>query len=215
MENILNLFNGRISRGEYSRKFFLYSLYFIPIAIIAIIDRFTIKLPLSLLIIPIAPLLFIQISLSIKRLHDINKNGFLIFFPVIVTTLKNLIHIAFLNQFQLLLSIGIYSIFAYLLFIKEGTVGSNSFGEVPISLGEEINSSNKKARIFSLISLWMVYIPIAAVLIFAGIMSENLWILIILNGIPFLLFLLLNFFVIRKTRNMSQDINSSISSTVI
>ena len=109
--------DGRISRGEYIKKFLFLLFSIIPLIIIFVFlveflgDFVEDILTLLLGIIGV----FINISflmLSIRRLHDLNKSGWLILVAVVP-----LIDIAF---------------FIYLL-ACQGTSGSNDFGPEPES----------------------------------------------------------------------------------
>ena len=109
--------DGRISRGEYIKKFLFLLVSIIPLLIIFVfLIDFLGELVEGILTILFGIIMvFINISylmLSIRRLHDLNKSGWLILIAIVP-----LIDIAF---------------FIYLL-ACQGTSGTNDFGPEPES----------------------------------------------------------------------------------
>jgi uncharacterized membrane protein YhaH (DUF805 family) len=103
------VFNGRARRKEYW-LFFL--LYFIAIVIANVIDVFALTMGIIGIIVSLG--LFIpSLAVGVRRLHDINRSGWWMLIGLIPL---------------------IGAIVLLVFFCKDGTNGSNPFGEDPKSL---------------------------------------------------------------------------------
>lgn len=196
MQNLLNLFKGRISRGSFSKKMFIFFILYALVGVIAVINFYTIKLPLSLFYIFIIPLFIIMLTFFIRRLHDLDKSSAYIVIPLLAGILSRIF--TFVSPITSIIIV----IFLYCLFLMKGTTGSNTYGEDPLLLGSDDSvNDNMKVRLFSLIQLWISGIPAIIVIGVIAVLSGNGYIMVGLISLSVIIFLALNIFIINKTLN--------------
>ena len=116
-------FNGRVARTQ----FWQYILVYVVIAVVFAILR------LQILSNVLALALFLpSLGIAIRRLHDIDKSGWLVLLPMIPGVLMGLTLFIFYPLAMVLglaaFACGIYLIYLY---AQPGTVGANQYGPDP------------------------------------------------------------------------------------
>ncbi|MBO7635422.1 MAG: DUF805 domain-containing protein [Paludibacteraceae bacterium] len=128
-------FSGRARRKE----FWMYQLFNIPFFIIIFILSKTITDPTLSFILTIIPLAFILpfLSVTVRRLHDINKDGFwvIITVPIYLNELLRIMHWPGSSVMSIISGLG--SIILIIMMCKTGTVGENKYGPDPKELDTE------------------------------------------------------------------------------
>ena len=130
-------FEGRATRTEYWT--FILVIFFIGVILFAldiVLGFSTSEQAISggLLSFIFGILVFIpSLSVSVRRLHDSGKSGWLLLVPTIVSIIGASLAMAgtILLILAVLSVIGVYLWISYLLLLKEGDVGTNEYGENP------------------------------------------------------------------------------------
>ncbi len=175
---------------------FIFFILYALVGVIAVINFYTIKLPLSLFYIFIIPLFIIMLTFFIRRLHDLDKSSAYIVIPLLAGILSRIF--TFVSPITSIIIV----IFLYCLFLMKGTTGSNTYGEDPLLLGSDDSvNDNMKVRLFSLIQLWISGIPAIIVIGVIAVLSGNGYIMVGLISLSVIIFLALNIFIINKTLN--------------
>jgi uncharacterized membrane protein YhaH (DUF805 family) len=127
----MNLFEGRIGRGSYFFRFIL-----VNFGIFAVMDRMImrgIQQHWQAALILVIPLIIYLITIIVRRLHDLDKSGWVLLAPLILVFLLALGLLDFGYGLEgpcfVIIVILIFSL--YLLIVK-GTEGPNSFGLDPL-----------------------------------------------------------------------------------
>ena len=126
----MNLFEGRIGRGSYFFRFIL-----VNFGIFAVMDRMImrgIQQHWQAALILVIPLIIYLITIIVRRLHDLDKSGWVLLAPLILVLLLWSYPWNWLEPGGPCFLIIVILIFSLYLLIAKGTEGPNSFDLDPL-----------------------------------------------------------------------------------
>ena len=126
----MNLFEGRIGRGSYFFRFIL-----VNFGIFAVMDRMImrgIQQHWQAALILVIPLIIYLITIIVRRLHDLDKSGWVLLAPLILVLLLWFYPWNWLEPTGPCFLIIVILIFSLYLLIAKGTEGPNSFDLDPL-----------------------------------------------------------------------------------